>query len=75
MTPRVRTISKGKLEGAYRYKGHDIDVSRKNRRDDWYIQVRASNGCFSYDGWWNDSADRTQREAVLEAIRGACINP
>ncbi len=71
--PRVRTVQKDRNGGLYRYRQHDIELSRENRGDDWYITVRCDDGCYLYDGWWRDSAGKPQREAVLEAIRGACL--
>lgn len=74
MTPRVRTLWECSFEGHYAYKGHQIGVARDGKVGDWYIVVTAPNGVRAYDGWWAGSAGKSRREAVLEAIRGACIN-
>lgn len=41
--------------------------------NDWYIQVNPEGESFLYDGWWNDSSDKSVEEVVIEAIRGAGI--
>lgn len=72
--PRVRTISNEKHSAEYCYKGRDISISRKDENDNWYIMVAEPSGARAYDGWWPNSAGKSKREAVLEAISGACIN-
>lgn len=56
------------------YKGRKIHLSRENRKRNWYIWVYELDGTLSYDGWWRDSEGKPIREAVAEAIRGACID-
>lgn len=41
--------------------------------NDWYIQVNPEAESFLYDGWWDDSSDKSTEDAVREAIRGAGI--
>lgn len=71
--PRLRKIQQSRNTYLGRYKGHVVDVSRESRSDNWYIIVTAPNGCYSYDGWWRDSAGKTKREAILEALHGAML--
>lgn len=56
------------------YKEHQIHISRESRKTDWYIWVYAPCGSLCYDGYWKDSEGKTIRQAVREAIRGACID-
>lgn len=47
-------------------------------RDDdlrWYIIVKHPDGGALYDGWWNDSEEKSLAEAVQEAVRGAGLVP
>ncbi len=53
--------------------GYIVEVERKSTAEDWYIQVRPCDGGFLYDGWWNDSHQKSLRQAVFEAVRGACL--
>lgn len=55
------------------YKRHQIHLEKESPCKDWYIQVVAPDGCYAYDGWWRDSADKTEHEASAEAKRGARI--
>lgn len=73
--PRVRTIEKTRNAGWYRYKGHDIHVSRDGAKADWHITVTGPDGIHAYDGYWGEGAGKNQRAAVLEAIDGACLRP
>jgi uncharacterized protein (DUF2461 family) len=73
MQIRVRTVEQERNRGWYRYRGADIHVARESRADCWYIQVQGQDGCYMYDGWWGESAGRSRRDAVLEAIEGACL--
>lgn len=41
--------------------------------NDWYIQVNPEGESYLYDGWWDDSSDKSEKDAVREAIRGAGI--
>lgn len=52
-----------------KYEDHQIHISRQNKKSDWYIWVYAPSGALGYDGYWRDSAGKTIREAVAEAIR------
>lgn len=40
---------------------------------DWYIRVNAPDGCYIYDGWWPESANKLAAQAVAEAFDGACL--
>lgn len=73
--PRVKTLRLDRDEAWYRYKGHDIEIRRQNRRDDWYISVRNDAGQLAYDGWWEGSAGKPKRAVVLEALNGAMLYP
>ncbi len=54
--------------------GYDFELYRDESADgDWYIQVSPTGECFLYDGWWNDSSDKTVEEAIAEACAGAGI--
>ena len=75
MQIRVRTVEQERNRGWYRYRGADIYVTRESSSDCWYIQVQGPDGCYMYDGWWSESAGRSRRDAVLEAIDGACLRP
>lgn len=57
------------------YRKHQILLTRDSDGGDWYIQVIAPNGCYSYDGWWRDSACKTAAQALEEAKRGAMLVP
>jgi hypothetical protein len=57
------------------YKRHEIHLNREDRNDDWYIQVIHEDGGRLYDGSWGDSAGKTRREAIIEALRGAMLWP
>ncbi|GAA4391768.1 hypothetical protein [Hymenobacter koreensis] len=50
------------------YKGCQIDISRRKRRDSWSIDVRGKDGGYLYDGYFD--AD-TMQQALAEAISGA----
>lgn len=54
------------------YEDHSILLQKESENDDWYIIVHSDAG-YSYDGWWRDSADKTQNEAFAEALNGACL--
>jgi hypothetical protein len=56
------------------YKDHKIHLSRESKKHQWYIWVYAPDGTLAYDGWWRNSEGKPIREAVAEAIRGACID-
>jgi hypothetical protein len=56
------------------YKGYTIIVERERDCDDWYIQVTGPDGTYSYDGWWNGSAYRSEDDAIAEAKSGAMID-
>ena len=71
--PRLRTIQQSRNTYLGRYKGHVVDVSREAKSDNWYIIVTAPNGCYSYDGWWGESAGKPKRAAILEALEGAML--
>ena len=69
--PRLRTIEKMTNSFVGRYKGHIVDVHRDTRGENWYVMVTAPDGCYVYDGWWRDSAYKTRRAAILEALIGS----
>lgn len=48
-------------------------IIEKRAGEDYYIEVRAPNGCYCYDGFWAGSADKTIEEAIAEAKAGALI--
>lgn len=54
-------------------RSHLITVSKDTTDSDWYIRVQAPSGCYAYDGWWRDSADKTKHQAIEEAKRGALL--
>lgn len=56
-----------------RYHRRTISVSRGRLDRRWYIRVWEPNGCYSYDGWWQGSEERTAEEAISEACRGAML--
>lgn len=56
-----------------RYHRRTISVSRGRLDRRWYIRVWEPNGCYSYDGWWQGSDQRTAEEAISEACRGAML--
>ena len=56
-----------------RYKDHEIHISRESKKANWYIWVYSPSGALAYDGYWRDSAGKTIRQAIAEAIRGAEI--
>lgn len=58
-----------------RFKNHGISLTRDRRDEDWYIRVRAPDGCYVYDGWWRDSAEKTAKDALFEAKVGAGLIP
>ena len=41
--------------------------------NDWYIRVNPEGESYLYDGWWDDSSDKSTEDAVIEAIRGSGI--
>ena len=55
------------------FKKHEITVERDTETRDWYITVEAPGGGLIYDGWWIHSEDKTAREAIKEAKRGAML--
>lgn len=69
--PRVKALVIGPHEFQGRYKQHDLDLLRDGFNDNWYIRVRAPNGCYVYDGWWACSRGKPVKAAVAEACRGA----
>lgn len=56
------------------YKGCTIDVYKDHEHDDWYITVTFPDGTYGYDGWWRDSAHRSENDAIEEAKEGAELN-
>lgn len=54
--------------------GYDFAMQKDPDNDgDWYIQVNPEGEGFLYDGWWNDSGDKSLEEAVREAIQGSGV--
>lgn len=75
MKPGPRVIEFERTERLFegRYKQHDIRIDRDDHRLNWYITVRAPDGCYVYDGWWRDSAHKTMDDAIFEACCGAML--
>ena len=71
--PRVQTLVRETHEFQGRYKGFDLDLMRDGPFSRWYIRVRDPRGCYAYDGWWADSGGKSLDEAIVEALRGACL--
>lgn len=55
------------------FKGHGIYIERDHPSVNWYIIVKAPDGCNAYDGWWLDSEGKPVDDAVKEALRGAML--
>ena len=53
--------------------GYEIFLERDCPQRNWYIKVKGPDGCYAYDGWWNNSEFTTWQQALEEAKRGACI--
>ena len=51
--------------------GYEIELSREDGSDPWYIQVRPHEEGYLYDGWWRGSEGRSIRTALSEAITGS----
>ena len=61
---------------SFTFRGHEFNLERDAYHDNiWYIQVSVVDGSNAYDGWWNDSQDKTMREAILQACDSAMIEP
>lgn len=71
----MRTVS-GSAEFACGYDraGYYYQIEREDDQR-WYIIVKHPDGGSLYDGWWNDSEEKSLAEAVQEAVRGACLVP
>lgn len=52
--------------------GNHIWVKRVSD-ENWYIQVRAQDGCFVYDGYWETPRRLELKDAVDEALKGAML--
>ncbi|KMN48740.1 hypothetical protein VL04_17360 [Chromobacterium violaceum] len=57
-----------------RYFDHEINISRDTNDEDWYIRVYSPTGMMDYDGWRDDSANKSAEEAVIEALDGALLH-
>lgn len=56
------------------YKKHSIIIERDEDANNWwYIQVISPKGTYLYDGWWQNSEDKTAKEALQEAKKGAML--
>lgn len=55
------------------WNGFDFEIERDGDDEDWYIRVSPTDDSFLYDGWWCDSADKSLREAVAEALVGSGV--
>ena len=55
------------------YNGYEYYIERDEENNNWYIMIRPGEKSWLYDGWWNDSQDKTLEEAVAEGIKGAGI--
>ncbi len=62
-------------EFSYTFRQHSIVLTRDEPNSNWYIRVRAPNGCYAYDGWWRDSAGRPLKDALYQAKVGAGLIP
>lgn len=61
---------------SFTFRGHEFQLERDAYFNyDWYIQVNLIEHGHTYDGWWNDSGDKSMREAILEACKGSQIDP
>lgn len=71
--PRVTKIERTSRMFIGRCKKHLIQIDRTSCLNDWYIMVRAPDGCYLYDGWWYDSCERSMDDAIVEACTGAML--
>lgn len=55
------------------WNGFDFEIERDDADEDWYIRVSPTDDSYLYDGWWRDSADKSLREAVAEALVGSGV--
>jgi hypothetical protein len=55
------------------FRRHSISLTRESSLHDWYIIVKHPSGGNLYDGWWRDSSDKTAKDALAEAKRGAML--
>jgi uncharacterized protein (DUF2461 family) len=70
---RIQEKRRGYFRGTH--KGAEIEITRDREMPDrtFYIQVRAADGGYLYDGWAPEGVT-TMPEAKREAIRGACLD-
>lgn len=54
-----------------RFKGCSILLQKDKPNGNWYLIVHTKDGGYLYDGYWQDSADKTEAEAFMEAKFGA----
>jgi hypothetical protein len=52
------------------YKGHHVSINREAGAKQWYIQVTAPNGDYTYDGWWGECGS-TIDDAIEQALWGS----
>ena len=71
--PRVTAIERSEHEFFGRFKSHEIDIERDSYDANWYIRVRHPDGCYVYDGWWQESRCHSLDDAILEACKGSCL--
>lgn len=71
---RVEITEQTQNELLCHYKDHEIHLCRRVADDDWYITVRAPNGMYAYDGWWENSAFLSSESALAEAFDGALLD-
>ena len=55
------------------YREHQIHLEKIHPDRNWYIRVLCPDGCYGYDGFWEDSEDKSMREALAEAKQGALL--
>lgn len=55
------------------FRRNQIHLQKDGAYKDWYIIVTGKDGLYRYDGYWRDSSDRDEKDALKEAKRGACI--
>lgn len=51
--------------------GHIFSLAKDEECECWYIQVNPEGESFLYDGWWDESENKSIEEVVAEAIYGS----
>ena len=62
------------INGTYdtQIQDHHVDIE-KRPGEDYYICVRYKDGSYCYDGFWENSKNKTLEEAIAEAKAGSLI--